>query len=348
MRILSVTAVRNEGPFLLEWIAFHRLIGVTDFLIYSNDCDDGTDLLLDALQAAGIVTHQPHSCPPDKSIQWQALNSAWRHDLRRQADWLLFSDVDEFPLVRCGSGRLPDLIAALPTGADAVTLPWRLFGAGGIAGFRDSPVIGQFNRSAPPALYHPVAGTMFKTLLRPAAFRKLGVHRPKLKAEGPLPLWCDGSGAPLPETFLRAEGRLSLLGLSEGMAGRALVELHHYSLRSAESFLAKRHRGLANRKTRSIDLDYWISRNFNTVQNTAMAPWVAPVQAEMARLAALPGVGDLHRQSCDRHRATIAAQLGDAAGLRLFSACLHAADSAVLSRRQAMALYARFQKLGAA
>ena len=34
MRITAVTCVKNEGPFLLEWIAFNRLIGVSDFLFF--------------------------------------------------------------------------------------------------------------------------------------------------------------------------------------------------------------------------------------------------------------------------------------------------------------------------
>ena len=46
MRITALTCVKNEGPFLLEWIAFNRVIGVTDFLFYHNDCTDGTDRLL--------------------------------------------------------------------------------------------------------------------------------------------------------------------------------------------------------------------------------------------------------------------------------------------------------------
>ena len=57
MRITAVTCVKNEGPFLLEWIAFNRLIGVTDFLFYSNDCTDGTAELLDALAARGMLIH---------------------------------------------------------------------------------------------------------------------------------------------------------------------------------------------------------------------------------------------------------------------------------------------------
>ena len=59
MRALIVTCMRNEAPFLLEWIAYHRAIGFTDFLIYSNDCEDGTDDLLDRLAERGVVIHDP-------------------------------------------------------------------------------------------------------------------------------------------------------------------------------------------------------------------------------------------------------------------------------------------------
>lgn len=61
LKITAVTCVKNEGPFLLEWIAFHQCIGVTDFLFYSNDCDDGTDTLLDALAELGHLRHLPRA-----------------------------------------------------------------------------------------------------------------------------------------------------------------------------------------------------------------------------------------------------------------------------------------------
>lgn len=67
MRITAVTCVKNEGPFLLEWIAFNRLLGVTDHLFYSNDCSDGTDRLLDALKDWG-VQHLPN---PAKGRNYQ-------------------------------------------------------------------------------------------------------------------------------------------------------------------------------------------------------------------------------------------------------------------------------------
>ncbi len=342
MRIFSVTSMKDEGPFLLEWIAYHRLIGVTDFLIFSNDCSDGTDAMLDALAAAGLVEHRRQTVDPAKGAQWQALAAAWKHPVRKAADWMLFSDVDEFPLVRAGAGRLPDLIAALPDGADAVVLPWRLFGAGGVAGFADLPVTAQFTRCAPAPLLHPVAATFFKTLFRPQSFRAAGIHRPKRRKDGPLPQWMDGSGMPMPDHFAQQDGRLSLLGLSDG---RSLVEMHHYSLRSVESFIVKSLRGLANRKGKTVDLAYWVERNFNSQPNDAMAVWTAPLAAEIAALKALPGVGALHDAACAWHRAAFTQAVRGAEGYRLYCHCLHAASSAPLPDALALRLLQMFGKL---
>jgi hypothetical protein len=40
-----VAIVRDEGPYLAEWVAFHRLQGFDRFLIYDNESsDDGPEL----------------------------------------------------------------------------------------------------------------------------------------------------------------------------------------------------------------------------------------------------------------------------------------------------------------
>ena len=41
-QITVVTCLRDEGPFVVDWIAHLRAIGVTRILAYTNDCRDGT------------------------------------------------------------------------------------------------------------------------------------------------------------------------------------------------------------------------------------------------------------------------------------------------------------------
>ncbi|MFB2594104.1 glycosyltransferase family 2 protein [Paracoccus sp. p4-l81] len=326
-RVLSITSIRNEGPFLLEWLAWMRMIGLSDFAIASNDCQDGSDAMLAALDAAGVVHHLPHEPTPGKSIQWQALQLGWRHPARKAADWVMISDVDEFPVIHAGAGHLADLFAAIPDGTEAVAMPWRLFGHDGRLTFEDSPVTAQFLRSAPPDVQHPIAATFFKSLFRPAAVARFGVHRPRQHPDRPAPLWVDGSGRPLPPHIAGDGGRMSLLGTGPA---RDLVEMHHYSTRSAEAFLVKAARGLPNRRHKAVDLHYWIERNFNSVENTAALRHQDALAQGIAALKALPGVADLHDRAVAWHRDQISQALRSPDSYRLFGALCHAAGSAVL------------------
>ncbi|MGA1180601.1 MAG: glycosyltransferase family 2 protein [Marivivens sp.] len=49
--------MKNEGPYILEWVAHHLAIGFGHFIVVTNDCEDGTDEILLALQQRGPVTH---------------------------------------------------------------------------------------------------------------------------------------------------------------------------------------------------------------------------------------------------------------------------------------------------
>lgn len=111
MKITAVLTVRDEGAFLLEWLAHHRVIGFTDFLVFSNDCTDGTDAMLDRLQDMGQLTHVRNPGPyEDGGIQWTALKMADKHPLTRDADWLMCLDIDEFVNIHIGDGTLGALM----------------------------------------------------------------------------------------------------------------------------------------------------------------------------------------------------------------------------------------------
>ena len=99
MKILVVSAMRDEGPFILEWISHYLCLGVSHFLIYTNDCFDNTEEILLLLSDAGIVTLVNNDTPVNqKPPQWRALNMASKHPLLSDFDWVLVTDVDEFVL----------------------------------------------------------------------------------------------------------------------------------------------------------------------------------------------------------------------------------------------------------
>jgi hypothetical protein len=180
MKITAVLCLRNEGAFVLDWLAHHLACGVTHVVALSNDCQDGTDAILDRLAELGHVTHIRNDGPYDKGgIQFTGLKLADKSEAVRDADWLLALDIDEFVNVHTGTRTLPDLIASLPE-ATAITLTWRLFGNNGVVKYDDTPVPQQFTRAAPAIMYWPRRASMFKTLYRNGrTYRNLGVHRPR-------------------------------------------------------------------------------------------------------------------------------------------------------------------------
>lgn len=306
LRILSVTSVRNEGPYLLEWIAHHKAAGVTDFLIFSNDCEDGTHEMLEILQSAGEIVHVPHVPELGRSIQWQALRRAWKHPLRKQADWILVTDVDEFLNIHAAGHTIPDLLKMLPQDTDAIVLPWRLFGSNDAVELDERAVTEQFTRAIPKSAQYPIAASLFKTLFRAKGpFNQFGVHRPKQKPpqKAELAIYVDGSGQAAHPFLAQNPQRLSLYEM--GVA-RELVELNHYAVRSAEAFVVKRDRGLPNRTKKQIDLAYWVERNFNDVEDLSIAKMRPASLGILQGFLNLPDLETMQQKAFGWHRARFA------------------------------------------
>jgi len=327
LRALIVTSMRDEGPFILEWLAHHKAIGFTDFLVYSNDCEDGTDAMLDRLAEMGELAHVRNSPKGNKTVQWQALSAAAKHPLLKQVDWIYGTDVDEFLTINVGEGRLADLFSARPE-ATGFTLAWRMFGNNGIAKFRDAPVTKQFTKCAPVGLLWPWRAVQFKSLYRnDGTYRKLGVHRPRdpRKGKESRALWLDGAGDPL---ATKVPGSATLI---PGVKNQyVLAQINHYAIGSAENFLVKRMRGKPNHTSEPIDLAYWIDRNFNAVEDNSIAR-VAPLsEPVLADFMADPFLREMHKHSIFWRRQQIARLIRDPEAFYLFARALQAGSSEVL------------------
>lgn len=295
MRALAVLTLRNEAAFLLEWLAHHRAVGFTDFLVLSNDCQDGTDAMLDRLQALGQLTHLRNDGPYDaRGIQFSALKKADAHPLTAAADWILALDIDEFVNIQTGDGTLAALWAALPE-AGAITLTWRLFGNADVVRFDGAPVLSTFTRCAPDVIHWPWRAAMFKTLFRnDGTYGKLGVHRPRSPDHARLGAmrWFDGAGRALPDQF-----RTRQLFSPYGRVNFGLVQLNHYALGAMESFVLKADRGRAVHSDQMLDVDYWVERNFTQARDTSIARMADASAPILAGYLADPVLADLQARA---------------------------------------------------
>ncbi|MFZ7089776.1 glycosyltransferase family 2 protein [Primorskyibacter sp. 2E233] len=294
-----VGCMKNEAPYILEWVAYHRAIGVDNFLIYTNDCDDGTDAILTRLQELGVLEHRDNSQWTGKSPQQFALDAALEDPVVKSADWLIHIDVDEFINVRCGNGTLDDFFARVPD-ATNVAMTWRLFGHNGVTGLKDDLVIDQFDACAPKYCPKPHTVWGFKTMFRNiGAYQKLSCHRPNKLTKGfeTCVKWVNGSGQDMTAEAIKNGWRSSKRSI-----GYDLIQLNHYALRSAESFLIKRQRGRALHVDRSIGLNYWIRMDWCDHRDITIKRNIPRTKAEMARLMADDRLRQLHEDGLAWHR----------------------------------------------
>jgi hypothetical protein len=165
---LSVVAiVKNEGPYLREWIEFQRLMGAARVYLYDNGSTDESAEVLAPFVAEGFATVIPWATFDEQaSPQRQAYAHAlcnFGPDFR----WMAFIDLDEFlfPV------KAPDLVSVLRAYEDYanICVPWFIFGFSG----HDTPppglVIENYTERAPFPPDLPRAKLLnWKSIVHPA------------------------------------------------------------------------------------------------------------------------------------------------------------------------------------
>ena len=110
-----VTSIRNEGPWLLEWVAHYIALGVKDIIIYHNDVDDGSSALIEELSRRKVIFVVENRVNGTVSPQKKAYNAACQlSGLLHRSKWAAFLDSDEFvwPLLN-GVDTIDDCISRI-------------------------------------------------------------------------------------------------------------------------------------------------------------------------------------------------------------------------------------------
>ena len=87
-----VSIMKNEAPYVKEWLDYHILAGVQHFYIDDNESPDNLKEILQPYIDKGIVTYKFY---PGKARQYEAYNEAFQ-DYKFFCRYLAFIDADEF------------------------------------------------------------------------------------------------------------------------------------------------------------------------------------------------------------------------------------------------------------
>ena len=300
--IIAFTTMKNEGPYMLEWIAHYRMLGVDSFVIFTNDCLDGTDRIAMRLEELGIAKHVDNAVQPRNKPQRQMFQRMYANPEWRDAKWLFCLDCDEFLNVRHPSGSLQGVIDHAQTNGgylDAISFAWKLFGTGGNVTFEDAPLTRRFLLADNEDRYHSSRAFGLKTLFRNNdAFGGYRPHRPHWLTERREVRWSDPSGNKRPTEKI---GWRAWPGFDHSQA-----RMHHYAVRSLESFLVKRDRGRTNHVGDDQGEQYWLDMNANHVRDESIVPLAERADPIRAELHGDDVLAQLHADAVGWHREKIA------------------------------------------
>jgi hypothetical protein len=224
LRLAIGAIVKNEAPYLLEWVAYHRVLGVDRFFIADNRSEDGTTPLLAGLHTIGVVDHFDFPGSAGRPPQLPAYAQIMAR-FRGEADWIAFIDADEFIMPMDGAQSLRPFFSALGPTVGAVALNWAIYGSSNRIEPSEGMVIERFTRRARK---DHSTNLHYKTILRSDVFRGVASNPHHFRIR-------DGSWTIQADGFEVADHPQKGAGLSERLVWEPL-RINHYVVKSRAEF----------------------------------------------------------------------------------------------------------------
>lgn len=279
-----VTSMKDEAPYILEWVAYHMSIGFDRIVVLANDCTDGTHEMLSRLQEKGHISYYENPVPLGKKPHSLALKRANATQEVKSSDYVMVLDADEFLVVKNEPHNVGSLIKQLDeSSAEIMVVPWRIFGSSENFEYKDVPVLERFKASKDVSS-NPKAGV--KSFFKRDDRLRLAIHFPKKVMQNGKSLpgadelkWIDPDGNHLkPKTLTWNGGKNTI--------HRTQAEVAHFMIKSLDEYLLKIFRGDGLMNSNRHGVNYWSSADSNEVTDLEVlscAPHFLSVLAELRR-----------------------------------------------------------------
>ncbi|CAM6304352.1 Glycosyltransferase family 2 protein [Leclercia adecarboxylata] len=275
MKLFVAAIIKNEMDALLEWIAYHRVVGASGFIIADNGSNDGSREFLGRLEKLGIVTVLDFPTVGEQKPQLPAYERILR-SCSTDIDFLAFIDADEFLVPLDPEQSITTNLSKWfsDPSVSAVALNWSNFGSNGELFAENGLVAERFTQRAPQNFN---VNHNFKSIVRASRIERFSnPHHANLRYG----------------RYIDALGNDLVLHPKHGPGVSAEVvwngvRVNHYAVKSLEEFLLGKHlRGSAASANRVKHKAYFKAHDRND-ETCLLAAALAPkVKAEMAALQA--------------------------------------------------------------
>jgi hypothetical protein len=221
---LAIMAIiKNEAPYLKEWIEYHRIVGIEKFILYDNESNDNTKEILEPYIDTGIVDYTYY---PGYKMQILANNDAI-NKWKKRIKFIAMIDADEF-IVPVQNDTIIQVLNDVEEKMKArkklfvgLVIKWVNYGFNGHYSKPDGLVTENYKKSDGISLCH-------KTIINPRMVIRYQVH----------------DGIYLLSYFGVDENEKKITGFIEPtMATVNKIRINHYFTKSYEEFKIKHSKG---------------------------------------------------------------------------------------------------------
>ena len=283
-KVVVCATFKNEAPYILEWIAYHRIIKIDHFLIYNNDSTDNTQEILKALDRAGIITYVDWPSRPNINNQIVAYKDAYLR-LVGKCEWITFIDGDEF-IVPNIHQDLPSFLSDYENVA-GICVNWNIFGSSGHINKTNGLVMERFKKCARASA--PV-NRQGKTIAKIDFIEDLNIHKCKFPEES---IYIYPDRTPVPE-------------LSRNLRGPGIhithefLQINHYVTKSKAEWELKRARGRADKELNSSEKirseKYFEIHDKNNAEDIKILKFLEKTKQEIKFLIEVAGLNQVAKK----------------------------------------------------
>ncbi|WP_123794163.1 glycosyltransferase family 2 protein [Pacificibacter maritimus] len=302
MRYTVATKVKNEGAYLLEWVAWQKMLGFDDILVVHNDCDPIFKEMLYVLENAGWITAAEHFPDENTMPGPSAQRCIQQHPLVKNADWFFLCDVDEYLVIHADDPTVQAFLQDRHLNCAGIIVQWKTFGTGSNYVWEDALLHRTFVRAAKTKNF---ANAFYKTFLyQPRRFKHIGAHEPRdFLPEEP---WGER-----PNVFERADGQK--INFNPNGSPRKYTkpqyishegaQVNHYITKWFESFSAKAGaRGLYRKSNKPrYSAEFFERYNRNETRETSARKLTDRFQPIYDALMTVPDLKALHHLNCAQY-----------------------------------------------
>jgi len=298
--------LRDESSCFLEWLAYHRVIGASDFHIFVDQASGDERPLFDALMQAGVI--KLHAITADAELREEDRNSALRFAELEQVEgkgYGLFLKPDEYFRINSRSKTVQSLMRACRS-ADVLSAPVETLGFDRRVEHVPGPVLAD-DRPKDDLSERETRDITFRSVARLGLFGARNLETPTGPTHKTKGLsWVNGDGNAMPEPFSRI-----FWNETEDLSGTEKASIVKLPAPSLDTFMLRtatlRHRQRPDADTMAEELDELASFS---MPDTGFNRWMEATAAEIDALLALPGVAEaqeritlLEKQRLDALRA---------------------------------------------